>query len=340
MRARTLPTVALFALIPSCATPEPPAPATPAAAPAPASPSPAAASRRFEFTYEATLKDVPAASRTATLWVPYPPNDAYQSIQSVSVVSDMPYEIVTEARHGNQSLRFHAKPGVALQTATLRFEVERREHIHRMGGGPAEARDDGVARWLQPDRRVPLDERVHRLADETVAGKKSAADKARAIYDYTVTELKYDKSGEGWGRGDIYWACDNKRGNCTDFHAIFIGFSRAQGIPARFEIGFPIPRDRASGEVAGYHCWADFYVDDFGWVPVDASEANKDPSRREYFFGAHDQNRVLFTVGRDLVLPGMSGEPLNYFIYPYAEVDEAAYAGVSKRFTFRSTEAP
>ena len=62
--------------------------------------------------------------------------------------------------------------------------------------------------------------------------------------------------------------------------------------------------------------------------------------RREYFFGAHDENRVLFTVGRDLVFPGMSGEPLNYFIYPYAEVDGAVYARVSKRFAFRSTGTP
>jgi hypothetical protein len=55
-------------------------------------------------------------------------------------------------------------------------------------------------------------------------------------------------------------------------------------------------------------------------VPVDASEAAKDPSRREYFFGAHDENRVEFSRGRDLVLnPPQAGEPLNYFVYPYAE---------------------
>ena len=54
-------------------------------------------------------------------------------------------------------------------------------------------------------------------------------------------------------------------------------------------------------------------------VPVDASEAAKDPSRREYFFGAHDEHRVEFTRGRDIRLePAQQGEPLNYFVYPYA----------------------
>jgi transglutaminase-like putative cysteine protease len=297
------------------------------------------ASRRFAFTYEAVLKDTPATARAAYLWLPYPPSNEYQSIRDVQVVSDMPHEIVTEPRYGNRSLRFRGKPGVAAQTATLRFEVERKEHVHRLGIDPGSAsRDKDAARWLGPDRRVPLDARVHRLAEETVVGKKTEAEKARAIYDYTVTELKYDKSGEGWGQGDIYWACDNKRGNCTDFHAVFIGLSRAVGMPARFEIGFPIPEDRPEGEIAGYHCWADVYIDGFGWVPVDASEANKHPDKRAYFFGAHDQHRVLFTVGRDITLPGMAGEPLNYFVYPYAEVDGAAYPGVSKRFSFRSAE--
>ena len=57
-------------------------------------------------------------------------------------------------------------------------------------------------------------------------------------------------------------------------------------------------------------------------MPVDASEAAKDPSRREYFFGAHDENRVEFSRGRDLVLvPPQKGEPLNYFVNPYAEAD-------------------
>jgi len=37
-------------------------------------------------------------------------------------------------------------------------------------------------------------------------------------------------------------------------------------------------------------------------------------SRRAYFFGAHDENRVEFTKGRDVILaPGEKGDPLGYF---------------------------
>ena len=70
-------------------------------------------------------------------------------------------------------------------------------------------------------------------------------------------------------------------------------------------------------------------------MPVDASEAAKDPKRREYFFGAHDENRVEFTRGRDLALaPAQSGAPLNFFIYPYAEVDGKPYTALDRTFKY------
>jgi hypothetical protein len=110
---------------------------------------------------------------------------------------------------------------------------------------------------MKPDRLVPLDDTIRKLALQVTEGKKTDLEKARAIYDYVEKTMAYDKSGTGWGNGDIYWACDAKRGNCTDFHALFIGLNRAVGIPAKFEIGFPIPGDRGQGEIGGYHCWAD-----------------------------------------------------------------------------------
>ena len=192
--------------------------------------------------------------------------------------------------------------------------------------------------WLQPDRLVPLDNQIRTWASQVVeeAHANTDMEKARAIYNHIVATVKYDKTGKGWGRGDIYYACENRRGNCTDFHAIFIGYARALGIPARFAIGFPIPAEHGAGRIAGYHCWAEFYSKGVGWVPIDASEAAKDPSRREYFFGAHDENRVEFSLGRDLRLaPPQTGDPLNYFIFPYAEADGKPLAGIDQEVTYK-----
>jgi len=229
----------------------------------------------------------------------------------------------------------------------MRFNAMRREHIQErlhvdVYSGAKEDRDPEMARWLQPDRLVPIDGKVKQWAHEVVdaAGAKTDLEKVRAIYNHVVSTVRYDKSGQGWGRGDIYYACDARRGNCTDFHAIVIGYSRALGIPARFAIGFPLPADRGAGQISGYHCWAEVFVKGIGWIPIDASEAAKNPARREYFFGAHDENRVEFSIGRDLTLnPKQGGEPLNYFVYPYAEVDGKAFSSVDKTFSYRDVPA-
>ena len=147
--------------------------------------------------------------------------------------------------------------------------------------------------------------------------------------------MKYDKTGTGWGHGDTLWACDSKHGNCTDFHSVFISMARSQKIPARFQIGFSLPADKTSAEIPGYHCWAEFYIDSTGWIPVDISEAWKHQEKHDYFFGAHDVNRFQLTQGRDLKLtPAQDGQPLNYLVYPYVEVAGKEYPNVSIAFSF------
>ena len=53
------------------------------------------------------------------------------------------------------------------------------------------------------------------------------------------------------------------------------------------------------------------------------------------FLGRIDANRVQFSVGRDITLtPAQAGPALNYFIYPYVEVDGKPFTQVTKRFSF------
>ena len=138
------------------------------------------------------------------------------------------------------------------------------------------------------------------------------------------------------GPRDAIYACNIRKGNCTDFHALLIGMMRAAGIPARFEIGFPIPHNQNAGEIAGYHCWAQFYLEGVGWVPVDASEAWKDPARRITSSVPTMSAVCLFTSGRDIRFnPAQQGEPLNFFIYPYAEFAGKTFTGVEYQFSFR-----
>jgi transglutaminase-like putative cysteine protease len=310
-----------------------------------AGPTSAPRTRTFTFEYTATVPALPATADSLELWLPVPHPDASQELRNLKISTTAPYTL-TKAPFGNTMLHLKVPAAQAAGlTVAMRFEATRREHQnpYLAGAAPkklraADASDPNMARWLQPDRLVPLDDKIKFWALEVVAkaGAKTDLEKARAIYEHVVSTVTYDKSGQGWGRGDIYYACDARRGNCTDFHAVFIGYCRAVGIPARFSIGFPLPAERGTGEIKGYHCWAEFYTAQTGWVPVDASEAAKDPSRRAYFFGAHDENRVEFSRGRDLALtPRQQSQPLNYFIYPYAELGGKPFEGVKREFRYQ-----
>ncbi len=298
------------------------------------------AERSFDFTYMATLNNIPRGAKKVAVWIPYPGSDTHQEISDIRVTCSYPTRVTKDPEYGNRSLYVEVDdPKEASLEIEISFNVRRKEYVRRdfeNAGAAAPRAEAASARDLEADRLVPLNERIRKLGVEVTAGKSADLDKARAIYDYVVDTMKYDKTGTGWGNGDILWACDAKRGNCTDFHALFIGLCRAVGIPARFSIGFPLPDKRGGGEIPGYHCWAEFFLKGYGWVPVDASEAAKRPDKKMYFFGAHDENRVQLSRGRDIVLsPRQSGSPLNYFVYPYAEVDVAPFQDVTKKFTFR-----
>ncbi|GAB2966564.1 transglutaminase family protein [Hymenobacter coalescens] len=300
--------------------------------------------RTFAFEYQTVVAAVPAGGKALDLWLPVPHADASQDIKGLQIDCPYPYQ-VREGQYGNQVLHLRVSPSAGAPfTVALRCQVTRREHINpllpKVAGRklPKEPADPNMSRWLAPDRLVPLDDSIRIWALRVAAQARATTEleKARAIYNHVVATVKYDKSGQGWGRGDIYYACDARRGNCTDFHALFIGYCRALGIPARFSIGFPLPAERGAGEVKGYHCWAEFYTKQTGWVPIDASEAAKNPDKREYFFGHHDENRVELTRGRDLVLtPPQQAEPLNYFVYPYAELDGKPFSSLTNQFRYR-----
>ena len=299
--------------------------------------------RQFEFTYKVSVPALPPGSSPLRLWIPLPPTDPYQEISGLRLESPIGYKIERESEYGNRFAYIDVPPERATSPfdILLSFRITRREHrvelsAWRASNDQKSHAEPGLTRFLHSDRLVPLDGVIAELSRQETQGAKDTLAKARKVYDYVVATMRYDKSGQGWGRGDAMWACTAKRGNCTDFHSLFIGMMRAAGVPARFEIGFPLPVDKTEGDIPGYHCWAEFYLDGVGWVPVDASEAWKNPAKRDYFFGAHDVNRVLFTYGRDIRLnAAQQGDPLNYFIYPYAEVGGKSYGQLQTHYAFR-----
>jgi transglutaminase-like putative cysteine protease len=299
-------------------------------------------SRSIEAVYVASVEAVPAGLHRLEVWVPLPVSTADQEIRDVRVDSPYPGRIRRETEHGNSYFYFSSdEPRPGPLEIRVRFSALRREILRAAlrPGVPPSSQD--LAKYLKAEPSVTISPRVRELSRQATLGHTGDEAKIRAIYDYLVNTMIYDKTVPGWGKGDIERACDVRRGNCTDFHSLFMAMARAEGIPVRFIIGFPLKTD-PEGTIPGYHCWAEFYLPQSGWIPVDASEASKslDPARRDYLFGNLDPDRVQFTTGRDLRLdPPPCAETLNYFIYPYAEGDGNALTPVAIRLEYRAAPA-
>ncbi|TAH38204.1 MAG: transglutaminase domain-containing protein [Planctomycetota bacterium] len=278
------------------------------------------AGRVFDFEYEVVVPEtVDLAAGPLRVWVPVPVNDGRQTVE----VQAMPAAAQTGGpdRHGNVFATVLVAPDSAQRSFLWKYRVWR--SVDR-GGEDVDTRliteEQRKELYLGPDRMVPVGGPAEGAAREAAAGKEEPFAVARAFYDRVLADMEYKKEGTGWGKGSTQWACEAGYGNCTDFHAKFISMARFRGLPARFQIGYPLPAQRGSGELGGYHCWAHFYVDGYGWIPVDISEADKNPEKAEFFFSHLDADRVTLSYGRDLVLdPPQQGEPLNFLVYAYGE---------------------
>jgi transglutaminase-like putative cysteine protease len=316
-----------------------------------AGPRALASVRRFEFSTETTIPSTLALRAPVDVWIPLPVEGGMQrpELLSLSVVparasgSDRtPVGVSVERTHderdGNEMLHVRMAQGVVEDVSVRTTWAVERHGLPTARGAPDGSGLQDAQAALAPDRLVPLDGEVGALA-ATVPDGEDVDRTARALFDLVRERMQYDKNEPGWGRGDAARACAVGKGNCTDYHALFIGMARAKGIPARFTIGYSLPETPTKGEpLAGYHCWAEYLSPARGWVPVDISEADKAPARELEYFGRLTTNRIAISSGRDLVLsPPQRGEPLNYFIGPYAERDGAPVEGLTHVVSARDT---
>lgn len=292
--------------------------------------------REVVLTVDASVTEIPPDAKELRLWIPVPRDEGAQSL--LRVIPDVPgaASVVADSK-GNPSLLVILRRPASSAAAKATFEVSRAEQ--RGPGTPhplahAEKTKDPGA-WLADEALVTVDDRVRSIAREIFATAKTHPAKARAAWSYVLDNMRYSKEGAGWGQGSVAWACDMKYGNCTDFHSLFIALLRAGGVPARFRMGFSLPSTDREGTLAGYHCWAEWWNPDRGWTPVDASEAWKQPERREFLFGNLDRDRIGISLGRDLTYDGQRGPPRNYSVFPYAEVDGTPVT-VATTVTFRT----
>jgi len=136
---------------------------------------------------------------------------------------------------------------------------------------------------------------------------------AKRFYEYIVYNLDYAYTPHGGMEAleipESVYVHKNGYGDCGAQSMYFAALCRAMGIPARAGGGyqlFPIV-ERGNNQ----HFWAQFYLPNYGWIPVDTSVGQlikymQGPSEQlkhdfiEYFFTQMDPWRLLIQVDVDV----------------------------------------
>jgi len=149
-----------------------------------------------------------------------------------------------------------------------------------------------------PDALIPSDDQDLILKAAAIAGKeKNPYLKARLIYDWLTANIRYAPNTNP--DRSIKEALATKTGDAFDTALLFCTLARASGIPSIPVAGILVDADRNSR----VHWWAEFYLEGFGWVPVDPGLGAGMPGSfrgsdsRDWYFGNLDAYHIAFSRG-------------------------------------------
>lgn len=278
------------------------------------------------------------AGKEARLWVPYPVSNRDQKITDIRVTGNFAEEgVYTDQATGTPMLYARWSKDAKSRLLTFAFDVDRKEVIRRDFPAKEGAWDPAdYTADLAPTTFGPTDGEVEKLADSITRGKTTVLGRAKAIYDWICKNMYRDPKTRGCGKGDVCALLARPGGKCADISSVFVALARAAGVPARDTFGLRQGKKSGQDITTWYHCWAEFFLPGYGWVPVDPADVRKkmlvehlqldDPQTvhyRHYFWGGIDDLRVALSHGRDLTLnPPQAGGPVNYLMYPFAQVGD------------------
>ena len=119
----------------------------------------------------------------------------------------------------------------------------------------------------KPEKLIESDrEEIVSTAQNIVGNETNPHKKVLKIYDFVTEYMHYMAQDEEMG---ALWALENKTGDCSEYSYLLVALCRATEIPARIQAGFAFHSFSENTEDG--HMWAEYYLEDYGWIPVDAT---------------------------------------------------------------------
>ena len=266
------------------------------------------------------------------LWLPVPGEwDSQKAVKIISV-DPPPHAEFTDPEHGNRMFfwDFGKESEKPIYSVNLNYRLESfelRAEIDPNRVGSYDKSSETYTLYTRSTEHIKIIPEVEDLAHEAVGDEENPYLQAKRIFDFVVKKMRYKllRCDKGAGievlldsaaideqTGEQYF-----EGACDQYTEFFVALCRAVGIPARGVTGMPgwgpwikkedlklrsqwhtrlspdgLAAARLFGPLGG-HRWAEFYLPNYGWIPVDATW-------REFEW--LNNSRVIFTKGTDILI--------------------------------------
>lgn len=282
-----------------------------------------------DFLGTQTLK-VPRAKLPKTgilqMWFPMPIMSSAQS--DVRFISFTPQKYLKSLPKADTdiSLAYFEVPLEQLKedlNIEIKFRFKRYEQrfiIDPANCGAYDTKSALYKEYTRSNKNTAVTAEIKAKAEDIVAGEKNPYLAAQKIYYYVVENIKYSfmphlALGVLEMPESIY-VHERGYGDCGAQSMYFAALCRSIGIPAKSSGGYQLVPG-----FAGPHFWAEFYLPNYGWVPVDTSiaqtvdrsyGATREQKKRfkEYFFGCMDPYRYNIQRETDAALTPISEDPV------------------------------
>lgn len=163
-------------------------------------------------------------------------------------------------------------------------------------------------------KNIEVSPEIYEKALSIVGDETNPYLQAEKIYREIVTTHPYSHAPHMWldanGIPESRYVFETGIGDCATQSMYFAALCRSLGIPARATGGYQMIEG-----TPGTHIWAEFYLEGYGWIPVDVTAAEggdasytataEDLNRyKSYYFGSLDPYRFIIQKSLDLpVIP-------------------------------------